>query len=162
MKTFNDNNTLFMPKSGLIVDSIDNMDTLPLIASIKKTKNLSNAKVIAVTKFSSGHICLNCNKFKLDSLEDDPKLGKCPNCHSIVHQDSCKFQASALLHINASAFRFQLFASGVNLSNIATKKLEEITELALLQAPPFNVTYSTSNMTITKMNDALDIDVIKY
>ncbi len=151
VKPFNEHNTLFTPKSGLTVDSIDNMDALPLLESIKKSKNLTNAQVIAVTKFSSGHACLNCIKFKLDSLEDDPNLGKCPDCHSTVLLRSCTFHVTALLHVTANGFRFQLFASGANLSAIAEKELEEVTELALLRAPMFNATYSTTNMTITNI-----------
>lgn len=150
VKPFNEHNTLFTPKTGLIVDSIENIEALPLIESVKKTKNLASAQVIAVTKFSSGHQCLNCKKYKLNSLADDPTLGKCPNCLSTVLRSSCTYQVSAVLHLTANAFTFQLLASGANLST-AEMKLEDVTELALLRAFPFNVTYSSINMAITNV-----------
>ena len=152
VKTFNEENTLFTPKTGLIIDSIEDIeDALPLLDSIKKTKHLENAQVVAVTNFSSGYVCLNCTTSKLVSMEEDPKLGKCPNCLSIVLTSSCTFQVTALLHVLADGFRFQLLSSGANLSAIAGKELKEITQLALLQAPSFNATYSSINMTITNV-----------
>ncbi len=155
VKTFNEHNTLFTPKNGLVVDTIDNIDALPLLASIKMTKSLTDAKVIAVANFSSGHLCLNCKQSKLDSLENNSTFGKCPKCLSTVDKKSCIYQVSAILHLVANAFKFQLTASGVNLSAIVENELEDVTELSLLQASPFNATYSTTNMTITNISRAV-------
>ena len=85
---------------------------------------------------------LNCKNSTLDSLENNPTFGKCPKCLSIILRSSCTFQVSASLHLVASTFKFKLAASGVN---IAEKEIEEIDELSLLQALPFNATYSITN-----------------
>lgn len=154
VKTFNEHNTLFTPRTGLIVDNIDNIDALPLLASIKMTKSLTSAKVVGVTKFSSGYQRLNCKQCKLDSLQDDPAFGKCPKCLSVVLKNSCTFQVSALLHLEANRFRFQLSSSGVNLSAITERELEEVNEVSLLQASPFNAMYTAKNMTITNISRA--------
>lgn len=144
--------TVFTPRIGLVVEKIEEIDALPLLQSIKTTKNLSNAQVIAVTDFTSGNLCINCNKSILDSLKDLPTLGRCPKCLSTALKNHCKFQVSATLHVAADTFKFRLFGSGVILSAIAEKELKEITEVSLLTALPFNATYSPLTMTVTNVS----------
>ena len=55
MKTFNDRVTLFTPRQNVHVKEIDDLENVvALVQSIKCTKSLPNAKVIAVSNFSSG------------------------------------------------------------------------------------------------------------
>ncbi len=148
VKNYNDKNTLFTPKVDLIVNEIDDLEqALPLLNSIKRTKTLEGATIIAVSNFNSGYRCLHCTEANLVSLTDTPGLGKCPSCQTTALTNSCKFQVFAKLHL----IKFQVTASGVNLSAIANKPLEDVTETSLLLAPPFTATYSTSNMTVTNI-----------
>lgn len=54
VKPYNGYNSLFTPRSGFKVVKIDHVDqALPLLESIKKTKTLHDAHIVAVTNFSN-------------------------------------------------------------------------------------------------------------
>lgn len=153
VKSYNEVNSLFTPKQGLIIEEVDNLDkALPLLESSKNTKTLQDASITAVTKFCSGHLCFLCSKGNLILLSDTPTLGRCSNCNSTVLKSRCKYQVSASLCISSNTFNFKVNASGVHLSTISDLPLESISEASLLLASPFTATYSVNNMTITNVS----------
>ena len=59
VKVFNERATLFTPKQNVDIKEIEDLnDVVSPVQSIKRTKNLQNVKVVAVSDFTSGHVCI--------------------------------------------------------------------------------------------------------
>ena len=164
VKAFNDKNTLFTPRNGLLVEEIENIDKAlpPLESSFPppQIKTLTDATVVGVSNFTSGYICLNCNKSIIQTLPDQPTIAKCKDCNSMSNIDSCKYKVTASLLLSSNKFHFRVLASDIPLGYIANKPAKEVTEYSLLFAPSFHVTFTTNNMTITSVSRPESIFII--
>ena len=152
VKTFNDRVTLFTPQQNVHVKEIDNLENVvSLVQSIKRTKSLPNAKVIAVSNFSSGLMCISCNTGYIEPITENQEFGRCTHCPTTVLLKTCNLRVSALLTLFSGGFQIKLSASDSTLASIAELPLNEITDLSLLSAPPFTVVYN-NNMTIAEIS----------
>lgn len=105
VKNYHETNTLFTPRKNFSTTNIDDLqEVCPLIESIKRSKTLQNAKVIAVTNFKSVILCLQCNPGSISLISDSDTLGNCNNCSSIVAVNSCKL---ATITISVNGFHFR-------------------------------------------------------
>lgn len=78
VKTFNDKTTLFTPRLNVQIKEIEDLkDVVPLAESIKRTKRLLDAKIIAVSDFKSGLWCISCNAGYVNPLQTSEDYGRC-------------------------------------------------------------------------------------
>ena len=112
------------------------MESVSLDHSIKPTKSLVNAKVIAVSDFSTGLLCILCDAGYISKQR--------------VHSVPCRLWVSALLTLSSGGFQIELLASDDILAWIAELPLREITRPF---TAPFTVIYnSKSHVDILELN----------
>ena len=152
VKTFKENNSLFTPKENATFSEIGDLkDVVPLRRSIKRTITITDAKVTAVSDFTSDLICVSCNKGRIRPIRESRAYGRCSQCPTTVLLSSCKLQVSALLTISCNGFQVKLAAVDDKLAAIAGLHLSEVNDLALLEEPVFTVVYN-SNMAIVEVS----------
>lgn len=62
VKCFGTTYSLFTPKEDCDISEIENIkDVVPLQKSIKRTREITNARVIAVSEFASNFLCISCS-----------------------------------------------------------------------------------------------------
>jgi hypothetical protein len=153
VKMFNDRITLYTPRENAHITQIEDLkNVVSLVQSIKRTKSLPNSKVIAVSDFSSGFVCISCNTGYIEPINANKEFGRCTHCPTTVLLTTCNFRVSALLTVLSSeGFQIKLSASNSILASIAELPLSEVTDLSFLSAPPFTVVYN-NNMTIVEVS----------
>ena len=151
VKIFNDKVTLFTPRQNVFIKQIEDLqNVVTTVQSLKRTKTLPSAKVIAVSDFSSGLLCISCNSGYVEPIQSNQDYGRCTNCPTTVILDTCNFQVSALLTLMSGNFQqIKLAASNNVLASIAQLQLSEVTDVSLLSAPEFTAVYN--NMTIVEI-----------
>ena len=152
VKIFNDKVTLFTPRQNVFIKQIENLqDVVTTVHSVKRTKTLPNAKVIAVSDFSSGLLCISCSSGYVEPIQSNQDYGRCTHCPTTVMLNTCNIQVSALLTLVSGKFQqIKLSASNNILASIAQLPLGEVTDVSLLSAPEFTVVYN-NNMTIVEV-----------
>ena len=152
VKSFKESNSLFTPKENASITEIGDLkDVVPLGRSIRRTITITKAKVTAVSDFTSDLICVSCNKGRIKPIKESQAYGRCFQCPTTVLLSSCKLQISALLTISYNGFQVKLAAVDDKLAAIAGLPLNEVNDLALLEAPVFTVVYN-SNMAIVEVS----------
>ena len=96
VKTFNDRITSFTPRQNVNIKEIEDLkNVVSLVQSIKCTKSLLNAKVIAVSDFSSGLVCISCNSGYIKPIQANQEYGRCTQCPTTVLLETCNLRVSA-------------------------------------------------------------------
>lgn len=107
VKVYNDEHTLTMPKNGMTIEAIDDLSKV-VTKPIKQTKELIDAKVVAVCNLQSNQMRISCTKGHIFPIQDNPSLGKCSMCPTISLLSACKLQTSAQLTVVSQTFRYLL------------------------------------------------------
>lgn len=148
--------SLFTPRQQdtSITNIADIVDCKPFEVIQPNTRKLEDAKIVAVTEFSSKFACMSCNRGNVTAIEASPTLGTCSSCPTTALMENCPFQVSAILSIRANSFIFKLNASTEHLTVIADVEPKSITAISLLLAEKFSVTYNIQNMSIVDITRA--------
>lgn len=145
VKCFGDRCSLFTPKEDCSISDIEDMrDVAPLQKSIKRTREITNARVIAVSEFASNFLCISCNKGCIKPIKENQSYGRCAQCRTTLLLSSCKVQIFALLTLYSNGLQVKLSAVDDKLAIIAGVPLKEVTDIALLMASPFNAVYNSN------------------
>lgn len=103
VKCFGTTYSLFTPKEDCDISEIENIkDVVPLQKSIKRTREITNARVIAVSEFASNFLCISCNKGCIKPIKENQLYGRCSQCPTTLLLSSCKVQIYALLTLYSS------------------------------------------------------------
>lgn len=152
VKVFNERATLFTPKQNASIKEIEDLDkVVSPVQSIKRSKTLLNTKIIAVSDFTSGHVCIQCNSGYIKPIQSNEEYGRCTDCPTTVLLKTCNFKVSALLTLSSGGFQIKLSARDDTLAAIAQLQINEVTDLSPLMAPEFTVVHN-NNMAIVEVS----------
>lgn len=147
VRQFRDRKYLSMAKNGSTIKHIEDIGEVaeydPEIDDDKGQKrDINKASIIAVISLDTYKSCLAC-KARVESTS--PPLGRCSKCSMMQRVDKCADQLSAKLLIEGAADQvLTLCAFGTLLHRMCqVETASDVTQDALLKAPPFsNITYS--------------------
>ena len=150
VRQFNNVKYLSMAKTGSAIKSIDNIGEViqydPDINSDQRHQ-LSDASIIAITSLDTYKSCLGC-KARVETTT--PLLGRCTKCSMMQRVDKCPDQLSAkmMLQEQDRSAVIPLSAFGSVLHRMAHVSLpSDVTQEALLEAPPFEtITYNSKGI----------------
>ena len=155
VKIFHDKPSLFTPRKNAIIDKIADLQNVVLPTdSIKHTKEIQHARVLAVSDFATIHKCIACRDgsvLPIGSSESDVAFGKCSECETVVQMDSCSIRKSALLTVKMPDEILKLLAVNDLLSILAKLPLDEVTEIALLTGKEFKIIYNSISKLIIEV-----------
>lgn len=143
VKVYNDEHTLTMPKNGMTIEAIDDLSKV-VTKPIKQTKELIDAKVVAVCNLQSNQMRISCMKGHILPIQDNPSLGK---MFDVPHHFPTFSLQVANISTAYSCFTDISLPFGQQLANIAKSPNEEVTDIQPLTSDKFNVEYD-DNVTI--------------
>ena len=140
VKVFHNKPSLFTPRENAeIIKIADILDVARSDwTSIKRTKKIEHAQLIAVSDFISFQKCISCDG-RILPISSDEKYGRCTECSTAVLMETCPKVKSALLTIKSEDGAINLLGIDNQLSAITDLPLEEVTDIALLSAKEFEV-----------------------
>jgi len=137
VRTFQNKRYLSMPRDNANIDALSDIGE---VDEEKSDDGLSHkliaARVVAVPMLHIYRTCITCNgKVLLDPSNNE--LGRCGECQMMQYIDNCGTQLTAKLTVKAGQTKITLQAFGSTVAAIA----DLVSEMTLLTAPPFTVTY---------------------
>ena len=116
---------------------------------------IEQAKIIAVSNFSTFSRCISCRDGCVLPVGDDEPFGRCTECSTALRMDSCAKHMFALLTLESSEeCSAKVLALNNQLSYIVDLPLEDVTDVTLLSADRFKAAY---NIAIKEI-----VEIIKY
>ena len=145
VRTFQSNRFLSFPSSGASMQPIPDIGEVKQDLPSSDDETIDSAEVIAVPYLKKYRSCLKC-KGKVDPA-DDKILGTCTKCGTMQRLSKCNLQLTANIVIQSSTSYYTFQAFGDFLQMITNQ--DEVTREALIKAPQFTLTYSTTSHAIT-------------
>ena len=143
-RIYHDKHYLSKPKDCTIVELSDIEDVEDLEYEESDLHVLDHAEVIGVPRLNTYHNCIAC-KSRVVPVESNKKLGQCFKCGMMQRITKCEIEVSGMLTLECRDIVVCLQAFKPMLEAITGGN---ITEEALLEAPPFKVVYDANNIIV--------------
>ncbi len=156
VKIYNGQYSIYTPKQDTKNKKIEPLQNVVKPKyNIKRTKEIEEAKVIAVSNFITFHKCISCHKGRVLPVNDEKAFGRCTDCSTALQLKNCPSQMSALLTVKSTEeCPLKLLCLDDNLSLIADMPLQSVTDIALLSAKKFKAVYNIVTKEI--------VEILKY
>ena len=121
VKIYREQYFLFTPRENTKIEKIADLENVVQRQSnsIKRTTEIEEAKIIAVSIFSTFSRCISCRDGCILPMGDDEPFGRCTECSTTLRMDSCPKHTSALLMLESLEERsVKLLALNNRLSQI--------------------------------------------
>ena len=142
VRTFQNKHYLSMPRDNATIDPLSDIgDVEEDESDDEHYHELIAARVTAVPMLHTYRTCIACNG-KVLLEPSNHELGRCGKCQMMQRVDDCGTQLSAKLTVKARDTRITLQAFGSTITTIC----DPVSEMTLLTAPPFTVTYDDNNV----------------
>ena len=151
VRSFHNNQFLLFPSCGAAIQPIADIGQVKQDLPSTDDETIYGVEVIAVPLMEKYRSCLKCKAKVNPRATDDKILGTCTKCGTMQCLSKCKLQLTANLLIQSSHSYFNFQALGDFLKVISKQELDDVTRDALIKAPPFTLTYSTTSHAITSI-----------
>ena len=96
VKLYNDEYRLTTPKSGLVIDEIQDLFGVTEVRKDKSKKMLKEVTIIGVKALRYSVVCVSCNKSGVIATENNPRVDKCTKCLTTSLMTMCKKEVCRL------------------------------------------------------------------